>query len=565
MKSVKMKIFLPISIMGFVFFLFVVMQYYAQKENITRVENLSNVSYESVILSENLKLSVVQIQQWLTDISATRAAEGLDDGFDEAEIYFQKAQSITNELIEINPQHTEELKEIQNRLTPYYETGKKMAQAYIDRGSEGGNTMMGEFDSTSASINEAVDELKEKMLAEAQLAVETTEEKARESINMGTILFFVVLFVYVSTLFFISYTVVRPIRLILKKLKMMAENSGDLTQKIDYSAKDEVGALAENFNKMQENFRVLIQQVVQISSHASTSMQETEKSVNVGLNLSQKMNEQSSFIAGNMEENASSIEEMSTTTQDITQRLDAIVVNAKQQAENSGVIKQRAEKLRENAVTSMNQMKKLNEETRDKLDKAIVNAKAVEQINSLTNAIASIASQTNLLALNASVEAARAGEAGKGFAVVASEINSLASNSGNVAEEIRVVNEKALQTVDELVSTLKEIFDYINEVVIKDYENTVIIGEKYNEDANTFYHVTDDIAKTSDDILSSMNAMAATMQSVAEITGQSAEGTSSISQNVEMMNGHFENIETLSNGLAKQTEKLQGLVDKYVV
>lgn len=565
MRSVKMKIFLPISIMGCIFFLFVAMQYCAQQENINRVEQLSSVSYESVVLAENLKLSVVQIQQWLTDISATRAAEGLDDGFDEAEVYFQQANAITNELLQINPQHTEQLKEIQSRLVPYYETGKKMAQAYIDKGPEGGNRMMGEFDTTSASINEAVDALKEEMLAEAQLAVESTKSKAKESILTGQILFLVVLAVYLFTLFFISYMVVRPIRLILKKLKSMAENSGDLTQKIDYKAKDEIGALAENFNKMQENFRVLIQQVIQISNHASASMEQTGKSVSVGLDLSQKMNEQSSFIAGNMEENASSIEEMSTTTQDITQRLDAIVTNAKEQAENSGVIRKRAEKLRETAITSMNQMKKLNQETKEKLDVAMVNAKAVEQITSLTNAIADIASQTNLLALNASIEAARAGEAGKGFAVVASEINSLASNSGKVAEEIRSMNEKTLLTVNELVDTLKEIFDYINEVVIKDYENTVTIGEKYNEDANMFYHVTDDISKTSDEILVSMNAMATTMQSVAEITGQSAEGTSSISQNVELMNGHFENIESLSNGLAKQTKRLQGLVDKYVV
>ncbi len=32
-----------------------------------------------------MKLDVVQVQQWLSDISATRAQDGLDDGFKEAE------------------------------------------------------------------------------------------------------------------------------------------------------------------------------------------------------------------------------------------------------------------------------------------------------------------------------------------------------------------------------------------------------------------------------------------------------------------------------------------------
>ncbi len=35
--------------------------------------------------AHKLKLAVVQVQQWLTDISATRGLDGLDDGFIEAE------------------------------------------------------------------------------------------------------------------------------------------------------------------------------------------------------------------------------------------------------------------------------------------------------------------------------------------------------------------------------------------------------------------------------------------------------------------------------------------------
>ena len=33
-------------------------------------------------LANKMKIDVIQVQQWLTDISATRAAEGFDDGFD---------------------------------------------------------------------------------------------------------------------------------------------------------------------------------------------------------------------------------------------------------------------------------------------------------------------------------------------------------------------------------------------------------------------------------------------------------------------------------------------------
>jgi methyl-accepting chemotaxis protein len=38
-------------------------------------------------VSKDVQLAVVQVQQWLTDISATQAKNGMDDGFDEAEGY----------------------------------------------------------------------------------------------------------------------------------------------------------------------------------------------------------------------------------------------------------------------------------------------------------------------------------------------------------------------------------------------------------------------------------------------------------------------------------------------
>lgn len=92
---------------------------------------------------------------------------------------------------------------------------------------------------------------------------------------------------------------------------------------------------------------------------------------------------------------------------------------------------------------------------------------AFNEIRNAAESITDIASQTNLLALNASIEAARAGEAGKGFAVVAEEINTLASSTKKLVDEIS----STMSNVTTRESQLLESFDEMNNLVDGNIEN----------------------------------------------------------------------------------------------
>ena len=117
---------------------------------------------------DRIKLDVVQVQQWLTDISATRAAPGFDDGFAEAEAF---ARAFTEDVAGARdlatrlglPAVTAALTRISAAFPDFYRQGKIMAQAYIDSGPEGGNPFMEQFDIVAEEMGAAMESLQDTM------------------------------------------------------------------------------------------------------------------------------------------------------------------------------------------------------------------------------------------------------------------------------------------------------------------------------------------------------------------------------------------------------------------
>ena len=125
--------------------------YYDFKKVSVLIEEKRTEILPNVFSFKNLKLDVVQVQQWLTDISATRAQEGYDDGFDEAKKYFDDGNKILDHLIKEHkrykkPEMVHDLEAFKSAFAKYYAVGIEMANAYIQHGHEEGNKLMSELD-----------------------------------------------------------------------------------------------------------------------------------------------------------------------------------------------------------------------------------------------------------------------------------------------------------------------------------------------------------------------------------------------------------------------------------
>lgn len=162
---------------------------------------------------------------------------------------------------------------------------------------------------------------------------------------------------------------------------------------------------------------------------------------------------------------------------------------------------------------------------------------AVDQINSMTGAIDSIARQTNLLALNATIEAARAGEAGRGFAVVASEVKELSVETGKATQQIR-------NCVEALTSEMSEI-----SVAVKESLKSVEAGSDIVRQVSSIIeNVGDEVSEVSERIRGLFN-----------LIQQQEAATSEISQNVvqisEKANKNKDEVEAIGKRL-QESEKL---------
>ena len=167
-------------------------------------------------------------------------------------------------------------------------------------------------------------------------------------------------------------------------------------------------------------------------------------------------------------------------------------------------------------------------QVQEKLEKAIEESKAVEEINELAGSILSIASQTNLLALNASIEAARAGEAGKGFAVVAGEIGKLADESTQTVNQMQKINQQVFHAVANLSDNAKELIGFVSEDVTKDYQKMLSATNDYSADADKVNDIVTELSSISQEVLASIENITSAVSGVATATSEGAEGTANI-------------------------------------
>jgi len=317
-------------------------------------------------------------------------------------------------------------------------------------------------------------------------------------------------FALVVFAFAVSYFIKRKVSIPLSNIVFAAEKiaEGNLDVSVDFDSNDEIGALCRSFNKMIQNLNEILKNITLCA-----------KEVAAGSN---QMSASSIALSQGATEQASSIQELTAT-------LDEISTQTKRNAINANKANEIAEETKLKALNGNEQMKQM-------LDSMIEISKSSQDISKIIKVIDEIAFQTNILALNAAVEAARAGQHGKGFAVVAEEVRNLAMRSANAAKE----------TTDMIESSIKKV------------EDGTQIANKTAEELN---NIVDGISKVADfvkDIAIASNEQATGIAQVNQAIYQ-------ISQVVQTNSATSEENAAASEELSSQAEILRDQVDRFIL
>ncbi|PKM52136.1 MAG: hypothetical protein CVV02_03885 [Firmicutes bacterium HGW-Firmicutes-7] len=343
----------------------------------------------------------------------------------------------------------------------------------------------------------------------------------------------------------------------------MSISSGDLSiQKIPIQSNDDMSLMARSFNKMIENLRELIGNILDTGNsvaHSADTLKEGAK------------------------QNTRAIEQIALSSQQVFEGSAEQYSNSEKTVEVVNLLAERNKRMRDisgrvlsTSIEAGDAAKLGNEKIKMLINQiSVIESKIIStqeatetlkdksgDIRNILVSISNIASQTNLLSLNAAIEAARAGEHGKGFAVVADEIRKLAIGSADAAREVTII-------LQDIQDQSENVADSMLAGVIDVKEGTEMAKEastSFKRILDTTDNVDREIKIMTDDIenmVTEINDIDELSKNTSHISKNLLGLTEEVAAAVEEQNASQEEVFALATMLSDLSKRLKMMINTF--
>ncbi|WP_226669247.1 methyl-accepting chemotaxis protein [Metabacillus litoralis] len=397
-------------------------------------------------------------------------------------------------------------------------------------------------------------------------ASEATDQGKEIFVNSMTITIALIVFVLTAAIIMgilLARSISKPISEVSASVNQVAQ--GNLTLKpIVVKNKDEIGTLASDFNKMTNNLKTLILQVMENSEQVAS----TSEQLSLSADQTKKATEQIEFVikevASGAETQVNRASEANLAVSEISKGMEQAASSILAVSDLTVSTNNNAQMGQEVVSQTIKQMNEL--ETKVHNASSVINnvGELSKEIGQIVSLITGVADQTNLLALNAAIEAARAGEHGRGFAVVADEVRKLSEQTGQSAEKIKHLIQDMQVEVEKAVESMTGGMNAVDQ--------GMIMVRKTGNSFEEIVHMISDVSSQSqevsaivEEVNASTQSMVALIEGIANISVQSAGNSDSAIVSVVQQNATMNGITVSSEELSSKASELQELVKKFKV
>ena len=246
--KLKLKLILGFGIVLLFFLMNIIISVNSIEDSNKKITNIQDVTYKQLQYSTEVNTSVIQIQQFLSDASATKNM----DSFKAAEKYKLSFKDSIIKFKAISPNMKDSLNKTDEDFDKYYELGVNMAHVYINDGIEKGNVLMAQFDPMASNLSDEVDKLNVKSSKAMNDDLVGIYNINKRNVQIAVISGGITIILAIIIVILLGRNITIPINNMFNILKDLEHGEGDLTKRIVIKSNDEIGKMAHSFNNFMD-------------------------------------------------------------------------------------------------------------------------------------------------------------------------------------------------------------------------------------------------------------------------------------------------------------------------